>query len=35
MLGIDMNPLCVARCVLLFEMLKQGCDIDTIFEYWF
>lgn len=33
--GLDMNPICVARSMLVYEMLKQGKKASSIFEVWY
>lgn len=30
-----MSPVCVARSMIIYEMFKNGSDVDTIFELWY
>lgn len=34
-IGIDMNPLCVARSQILYEMMKLDFSESSIFELWY
>ena len=33
--GIDTNPISVARSLLINDMLKNGSNIESIFELWY
>ena len=33
--GIDLNPICIARCILIYKMMKQNKDTKAIFEVWY
>ena len=33
--GIDMSPICVARSLIIYEMMKRDCSADNIFELWY
>ncbi len=33
--GIDSSPICVARSLIIYDMLKNGSNIINIFELWY
>ena len=33
--GIDKSPICVARSLIIYEMLKNGSNVESIFELWY
>lgn len=34
-MGIDQNPICIARCMLIYEMMKRNASNTAIFEVWY
>ena len=32
---VDMNPICVARSLVLYKMLSLGLSVNSIFEVWY
>ena len=33
--NIDMNPICVARSIIIYEMMKQKVPTEAILEVWY